>query len=316
MISVALCTFNGGKYLEKQLQSIVDQSLKPDEIVIGDDGSTDDTLGIIDRFIHKYIDISWNIIQNDQRLGFCRNFLKTISFCNGDYVFLSDQDDIWHKDKILLMANSMNCNQHINVLFSSYECIDDEDNIIKFNYHTTNSVIFNTKSRLFKIVKYDFKDFFKSMNIAGMSICLKKEFIDSFLSLNIDKISYHDTFICFFASLLNSLYFFNKVLVKYRMHDNNQIGLDNVKNIVVDRIDWIRGDISVQKELLRFAIVNNLDSVIIEYLNQIIEFNNKRCQLLESLDLFSIITLVYKNKYYKGLFSYLGDIAYILRNKK
>lgn len=316
MISVALCTFNGSKYLEIQLQSIVDQSLVPDEIVIGDDGSTDDTLGIVEKFVKKYNNISWKIIQNNQRLGFCRNFLKTMKLCNGDYVFLSDQDDIWHKDKIMQMVDSMKYNHHINALFSSYECIDSENNRLSFNYRLTNSIVFNLKSKLSRIVKYDYESFIKSMNIAGMSVCLKKEFIDRFLALNVDGISYHDTFICFFASLLDSLYFFNKALVQYRMHDNNQIGLDNAKNIVVDRIEWIKGDIAVQKELMRFAIVNNLDNEKIENLNQVIEFNNKRCQLLDSLDLFSLIKLIYIKKYYKGFFSYLGDIVYILRNEK
>ena len=316
MISIALCTFNGSKYLEKQLQSIVDQSLMPDEIVIGDDCSTDDTLDIINRFVNQYNTISWKITQNDQRLGFCKNFLKTISFCHGDYIFLSDQDDIWHKDKILLMIDSMKRNQNIDVMFSSYECIDGENNRIDFKYRLTNSIIFNLKSRLFKIVKYDYKSFFKSMNIAGMSVCIKKEFVDNFLALSIDGISYHDTFLCFFASLVDSLYYYNDVLVKYRMHENNKIGLNNVKKIVVDRIDWIKDDIIVQKELLNFAKNNDLDSKKIDYCNQVVLSNNERCQLLESSDLFAVIKLINNIKYYKGIISYIGDIAYILRNKR
>ncbi len=90
-ISIALCTYNGAAYIAEQLDSILGQTLPPDEIVIVDDGSTDDTPGIVREYAEKYGNI--HFFENEDRLGFVRNFSRAISLTKGDYVALSDQDD-------------------------------------------------------------------------------------------------------------------------------------------------------------------------------------------------------------------------------
>ena len=100
MISIAMTTYNGARFVEAQLRSILEQTRQPDEIVICDDGSRDDTVNIIRRIIKTSGTDRIRLIENEQNLGYIRNFYKAISLTKGDYVFLADQDDIWHRDKI------------------------------------------------------------------------------------------------------------------------------------------------------------------------------------------------------------------------
>ncbi|MBQ6958217.1 MAG: glycosyltransferase [Bacteroidales bacterium] len=104
-ISIALCTYNGEKYLTAQLDSILDQTHPADEIIIVDDGSTDATLDIIREYASRTDILQYFV--NEQTLGYVRNFSKAISLTSGDFVALSDQDDIWTKDHIEKLLNNI-----------------------------------------------------------------------------------------------------------------------------------------------------------------------------------------------------------------
>lgn len=98
-----MATYNGARYLEEQLQSFLDQTRQPDELIITDDASTDETLDIIHNFTKRApFEVWWD--QNDQNLGLTQNFNKALSYTTGDLVFLSDQDDVWFPQKIEVMV--------------------------------------------------------------------------------------------------------------------------------------------------------------------------------------------------------------------
>lgn len=99
MISISLCTYNGGRYLLEQLGSIENQNRLPDELVVCDDRSNDTTLEILSEFRAR-APFSVHIHRNDSNLGPVQNFEKAISLCAGDYIFLCDQDDVWLPNKI------------------------------------------------------------------------------------------------------------------------------------------------------------------------------------------------------------------------
>ena len=98
-LSVALCTYNGEKYIKEQLESILNQTVAIDEIIICDDRSNDKTTAIIEQFQAEYPD-KISLHKNHANLGSTKNFEKSISICTGDYIFLSDQDDIWKANKV------------------------------------------------------------------------------------------------------------------------------------------------------------------------------------------------------------------------
>src|SRR5213080_381833 len=98
-LSVALCTYNGAAYLGEQLDSIVAQSRPPDELVVCDDGSTDETVEVLETFLAE-APFPVRLQRNEANLGFVKNFEQAISLCTGDFVALSDQDDVWMPGKL------------------------------------------------------------------------------------------------------------------------------------------------------------------------------------------------------------------------
>ena len=97
-IGVALAAYNGEQFIARQLDSILAQTLPPDKIIVVDDGSTDGTLQTLEDYAQKNATIE--VHQNSSNLGYIKNFEKAIALCRTDYVALSDQDDIWHPDKL------------------------------------------------------------------------------------------------------------------------------------------------------------------------------------------------------------------------
>jgi len=102
-ISVALASYNGAEYIREQLDSLNAQSYLPYELIITDDGSTDDTLETVNQFIKSAL-FKVSVIQNEERLGWKDNFLKAASLCSGDLIAFCDQDDLWLPNKLEIMS--------------------------------------------------------------------------------------------------------------------------------------------------------------------------------------------------------------------
>ncbi|WP_397568784.1 glycosyltransferase [Schlesneria sp. T3-172] len=119
-ISIALCTYNGERYLPAQLDSYLSQSRLPDELVVGDDGSTDSTARLIEDFA-RVAPFPVRFFQNPQRLGVGANFDQTLQRCAGEFIALSDQDDEWRPDKLARLAALLG--QHPQ---AGYACSDAE----------------------------------------------------------------------------------------------------------------------------------------------------------------------------------------------
>ncbi len=133
MISIALCTYNGEKYIKEQLESIINQSLPPDEIIICDDCSKDNTEVEVKSVLENWKG-SWKFIINEKNLGYKKNFEKAISLCKGDIIFLSDQDDVWlslkikrtmdvfneNPDCVMAFHDAKVVNSHLEMLYPSF----------------------------------------------------------------------------------------------------------------------------------------------------------------------------------------------------
>src|SRR5215217_4120478 len=116
-ISVAMCTYNGAVFLPAQLESIAGQTRKPDEIVICDDGSTDQTRMLLERFAAES-SIPVSLKFNQQNLGSIKNFEQAIGLCAGDAIVLSDQDDVWHTDKLELIEQAFDTSPTAGLVFT------------------------------------------------------------------------------------------------------------------------------------------------------------------------------------------------------
>lgn len=120
-----MCTYNGEKYVNEQLESIIQQTRRPDEIIVCDDGSTDKTVNIVQKVL-KESGITYKIIKNLTKLGFIKNFEKAISLCKGDIIFLSDQDDYWLDNKIEKMEKVFIGDKKCMLVFSDMEIVDEK----------------------------------------------------------------------------------------------------------------------------------------------------------------------------------------------
>lgn len=211
MISIALATYNGEKYLREQLDSILSQTIQDFEIVICDDYSTDSTWDILQEYIIE--DNRIKIYQNAENVGFKKNFEKAISLCKGEYIALSDQDDIWTKghlehlisiigDKAIACGNAALINRlggDIGITLSELE---------RLEYCPENDL-----RKAYRIL-------FFGNPFQGASMLIRKNFFEKALPIP-DGVKYHDAWFACMACFYGGLNFSEKVVTFYRQHDNN-----------------------------------------------------------------------------------------------
>ncbi len=219
-ISVALCTYNGENFLELQLNSILEQTLKVDEIVVCDDGSSDKTIEILNSYAEKFPDI-FKIHINEINLKSLKNFEKAIKLCTGDIIFLSDQDDIWIKEKVNFYYNYFNNNPKIDVLASNGYCIDSLGKV--HEKYAVWDVPFFLKE---KNISFNYFDLITiTGNIAtGASMAIRKKIVPDILPFPLIKGFHHDEWIAILASQKNTFELINEKLFYYRIHQNQQVG--------------------------------------------------------------------------------------------
>ena len=206
LVSIVLCTYNGEKYLEEQLNSIINQTYKNLEIIISDDCSTDNTISILEKYKHLN---NFHIFLNKENLGFNKNFELAISRANGYYIALCDQDDAWDLNKIdilvssieeesLVYANSMLVDEN---LISLNKTLEDK---LKVNFISSNSML----------------NFIFGNCVSAHAILFKKEIVDF---LNFPRNIYFDQYIAMVCASKNGVKYINKNLVLYRQHSNNTL---------------------------------------------------------------------------------------------
>ncbi|MBN2920592.1 MAG: glycosyltransferase [Lactobacillus sp.] len=231
MISVAMTTFNGEKYIEKQIESILNQSMPVDEIIVCDDGSSDKTVELLKKYDVK-------IIENSENLGYKLNFKKAMDLCNGDYVFLCDQDDIWEIDKVKEMITIMKSNRDIHVLSSSFEYIDENDSLIstvlKKGYSNNN--LYNKEVKPSDLIQVHTDEFIYGNYFQGCALVMDRNTKDFFINHFDDRIP-HDWIISLYGSLDGGMYFLNKPLFQYRIHNQNSIGVSTLNQSTATHVN-------------------------------------------------------------------------------
>lgn len=215
LVSIAMTSFNGEKYIEAQLNSIINQSHKNIEIIICDDKSSDNTINIIKKYIQKFAFIQLHI--NKKNLGYAKNFEKAIKLCSGKYIALSDQDDIWENNKLQKQLESIreteNTYPNIPVLaHCDLSMINEDNNIFNNSYF---------KYRKYKLKKEkDLGHILGPCGVMGNTIMFNKVLKEKILPFP-PYIENHD----YWISLINEIYgrriTQDDKLVKYRIHSTN-----------------------------------------------------------------------------------------------
>lgn len=217
-ISVAMCTFNGERFVEDQLRSILQQSRPPDELVVCDDGSVDGTLHIIERFVRK-ASFPVRLVVNDRRLGSTENFEKAISLCRGSEIALCDQDDVWDREKLHLQERALRSDR-LGAVFSDAEVVAAD--LSPLGYRLWEAIGFSPRDRLLIRNGSAVRLLLKKDVVTGATLLFSSVYRDAVLP--IPSGWRHDAWIALVIGALGGLGFLEAPLIKYRQHAGNQIG--------------------------------------------------------------------------------------------
>lgn len=227
LVSIALATYNGEKFIAEQLDSLINQTYQELEIIICDDGSTDKTVEIIQNYQQK--DSRICLFQNETNLGVLKNFEKAISLSSGDYIALSDQDDIWETNKIEFMLNTIGdylLTYHDDIL------IDAENNILFESFWQKNGIIDHLKNPQKLYINY---------YITGHSLFFKKSLKNNILPIP-DNFYLFDLWPILIALKTGKVKQVNKTLVRWRQHTENTSGNKAIERNLFQKIfrpiDW------------------------------------------------------------------------------
>lgn len=304
-ISIALAAYNCEKYICKQLDSIVGQTKLPTEVIIIDDCSSDNTFDLCLQYKKKYSNINFTVQKNDKNIGYFNNFSKAINMATGDIIFLSDQDDIWELNKIEKMTYAFNNNDKIKLVACNYDFIDEYDKYIcKHELPCNEGILDNAR-------------YLKSLALAGATFAFRKELIDDYNNAinNISDIKYHDLLLGIIAIKHGSIYLVNKIYNHYRMHDNNAIGVNGIKNKTKEnRVKWLANLINTEyiaiNILKHFKMLHEL-----KFLENVVNTNNIRFSFLKNGFIAPELMLLFKIKYLPSYKSIIGDIIYRITYK-
>lgn len=210
LISIAMATYNGEKFIRQQLDSILLQSFADFELIICDDCSYDATVKIIKQYQQK--DSRINLYQNEKNLGFKKNFEKIISVCKGDYIAFCDQDDIWEPNHLEILYKNIGENDCIgaNSLIIDEKGVSQNKTLLEY---WPIHVMPKNEKELFQHELY-------SNVIQGTASLIKASLIKQALPIPED-IKYHDYWFALVAGLNEKCKYIGDVVLKYRRHSNN-----------------------------------------------------------------------------------------------
>lgn len=315
-VSIAMTTYNGEKYVEEQLNSLLNQTRKPDEVIIFDDHSTDDTPNIVRKFINDNEISNWFFYVNEKNLGYKENFYKAILKTTGDIIFLCDQDDIWYYNKIDVMIDKFLRNGNIKVLNTSFEYIDGEnkkiDIVLNEKYSNNNLIKIPVENN--DLIKIPFKDICCYGISPGCTMAFTKEIKDIYIKNSQLKIV-HDWEINFIGAIYDSLYFFNIKTIKYRIHGDNVMGITDVngKLSFKDKLDIKNRLAEVEKNyFISINLKGYYDFLSKEKkssLDDQVKFNELRLNAFKDRSIFTLLKVYKYYGIYKKSNSLKGRLA-------
>jgi len=289
-ISIALATYNGGNYIRSQLDSFASQTTLPDELIVSDDRSTDSTLEIVEEF-RKTAPFSVKVFVNERNLGYTQNFSRAFQNCTGDIVFLSDQDDVWHKNKIERILREFDGENRPELVIHDLMICDA-------SLHPRGQ----TKMGFLENLGFDVERHF----VTGMAIAIRLEFLKLCAPVPAEPKMTHDLWISECARLIGKKTIVREVLADYRRHHQTVTGLLEPEPAIPMQILFLNKLQSLVKRIFKRPVIqiqgispqlnwlincrdallagnhissSEIDGIIHRYLSEL-EFNNRRAAVI------------------------------------
>lgn len=290
--SVALCTYNGEKFLKEQLDSILAQKIAVHEIVICDDASTDGTISILKDYETKFPEL-FHIFINPDNLGYVQNFEKALSLCKGDVIFLCDQDDVWHQDKVGVISQYFTQHPETRIVAHNLELIGS---------YNGNKTFWDLKNFCYKEQKFQQKDLLQRILIdgnifPGMSLAIRKNLLNQYLPLQkVNTVIIHDYEIIIKGLRDEKFGLIQNTLGGYRQHDGQSIGYKELEFTAHNNLEQIH---LLSQHYLRIknyiSIFNLNQNIAVEFKAEI---QAKYSLFLAQFPFLKKIFIHLKNKYY------------------
>jgi hypothetical protein len=220
-ISIAMATCNGERFVLEQLESFANQSRLPDELIVYDDASEDDTFAKVEAFASR---APFEVLtrRNPRRLGITANFERAIAACTGDIIFLADQDDVWLPEKIATLARMLSEHPETGAVFCDGDAVEADGSPL--GYSLWRSLGFGTREQAMVRRGQAIDVFLRHVVAAGTTLAFRSSLRD--LALPFPALhSCHDAFVAFVAAATSRVEIAPESLIRYRLHDANQIGI-------------------------------------------------------------------------------------------
>lgn len=223
MVDILLATYNGEKYLSEQIMSLINQTYKDIRIIIRDDGSTDDTIAIIEKLQQKYSD-KIILIHDEIKCGSAKsNFMNLLKYASAEYVMFCDQDDYWFPEKVQATLECMKANEQKKqcplIIYSDYIPADSELNPIDFKKKSNQ--VYNEKLDLNHLLVQNY--------INGCAMMINKELYQEVLIYQ-EEMLMHDWWLAIYGAAFGKIVHLKKELMYYRQHGKNCVGAVNIKS--------------------------------------------------------------------------------------
>lgn len=292
--TVVLSAYNGSRFLREQLDSIIHQTRKPDELILIDDCSTDngETIKILNEYASLY---EWiKVYQNSENMGWAASFMNAIDLASKEILFFSDQDDVWDLSKIDTMMRLMEEKKY-NVLMSAVENVNENLDPLSAGRYTGQV----------EEDKFLFSASFLNPKGVGAAMCFQLDFLKRYKSLWNPEFG-HDRFYQIMAVFFDTIHFVDLPLIKHRVHDKNATGQRVFSSH--SRIKSINGNLTLIAELRNSShwpeITADRKAIISDY----IRFAELRKAALLGKSPFKFIDLLPYIKFYPSWKTWIGDL--------
>lgn len=280
MISLVMPTYNGARFLKEQLDSIYNQILIPDEIIVVDDCSTDNTVEILE-FYHQKYGLKYYI--NEKNLGYNKNFEKAIRLCSGDYIALSDQDDVWYSNKIKVSFEAISkFPVDKPALVSSFvDQVDENLNLIRHD--------------ITPLQEGDWRLNLTRYNSQGCTLMMNRALLEYILPFPEGII--YDAYIGLMASLVGNRYYIPEKLMMYRLYGGNSLASDKPKSRFV-----LKTHIYALNSYVPYWYTKNSQYVFLKFMKN----NRSELFIKERIPLLEKVIRIYEVGKFKRLILFLS----------
>lgn len=220
-ISVALCTYNGASFIAEQIASILDQDRPVDELVIADDGSTDDTVARALAVIAAHgRPPRVHLLESPAPLGVTANFARALQACSGELLVLSDQDDVWHPARVSRMASMFDARPGLLLAHGDARIVDGDGRASGESLFQTIGVTDAERRDVHEGRAFDV--LLRRNIVTGATTMLRRELVVAAAPFPASWV--HDEWLAVIAAVTGEVDLLETALVDYRIHGGNQIG--------------------------------------------------------------------------------------------